>query len=598
MRSFSRLLCFSCTLCLFLAVGEAHANDAASFAREAMRAEVEGDTERRRELLSRALTQDADARSARWQMGHLQRDGRWLPISDAETLNTVDKHAEAYGEMRDRCGSGLAGQVLLARWCRKNQLHDRERMHWEEVLRRNSNHQEARTRLRLREFRGQLMTSEEIKEWKLALARYEVAQRKWDPQLNRLHREINASAVKKESEAWGQLAQINDSEAVPSLEKLTQRAAPVIQLLTIDTIAEIQSKLSADALVRLSLDLDDDVCRAQAAAGLQNHSWYSFVPQYLAALEAPIEYDWAMSSYGDFVSSHLRLRQERANDVLNVTHARKASITMLGGPRRQDLQTYRVVVAQEARRQEREIGNTVRQVDQNNTRAAKKNRRVYAALRESTEMQIDPLPHLWWDWWKQHNEYELAANKRERLVTFNETRQETIPALPPPPGSYECFPAGTPVRTEIGLRPIETLRRGDRVLSQNVKTGELSYKLVLQTTTRKPSPCVRISLAKEEVTSTLGHPFWVIGKGWTMAKDLRAGDRLHTAAGGIAVRAVEEESDVEAYNLVVADNHNYFVGTTDLLVHDNELPGPTFSPLPGWSTHVDLEGTELVRVTQ
>lgn len=596
MRSFRWVLFLSFTLSFVWVGDDTSANDAQSLAEEAMQAQLGGDTERRQELLTQALKEDPDASSARWQSGHLFQAGRWLPITEAESRNAIDKRIDDYGKLRDRCGSSVADHVVLARWCRKNRLKDRERMHWEEVIRRNPNHQEARTRLRLREFRGQLMTSDEVKEWKLAVARYEVAERKWDPRLNRLHREINSASIKRESQAWDELAQIQDPEAVPSLEKLTQRAAPVIQLLTIETIAGINSKLSADALVRLSLDLEDEVCRTRAASALKEHSWYSFVPQYLSALESPIEYNWVMSSYGDFISSHLRLRQERANDVLNVTHTRNANITMQGGPNRQDVQTYRVVVAQESRRQKREIGNTVRLVDQNNTRAAKRNRRIYAALRDATGQQIDPLPHLWWDWWKQHNEYELAEYKRERLVNLNETRQESIPALAPPPQLNECFPAGTLVRTEIGSRPIETLRRGDRVLSQDIQTGKLDYKLVLDTTVRKPSPSIRIGFAKEEIVSTLGHPFWVVGEGWTMAKDLHPGDRLHTATGGVTVATIEENADVEAYNLVVADNHNYFVGAEDILAHDNELPGPTFSPLPGWPGHqAKSVGGELVR---
>ncbi|MEO1526532.1 MAG: polymorphic toxin-type HINT domain-containing protein [Planctomycetota bacterium] len=596
-------MCFSCLRVSFLLAASAclcisslHANDASLLVKLAMHAEVGGESAMRQKLLTRAISKDPNDASARWQAGFVRQAGRWLPIDEAESLNAANPSIDEYNAIRDRVPDTLDANVSLARWCRKKQLTDRERLHWQRVIQLDPSHREARLRLHLREFRGQLMTSDEIKDWKLAAARYEVAERRWDPKINRLHREMRAARLKKESEAWEQLASINDPDAVPSLEKLARRTTPVIQLHVIDTMAQIQSELAADALVRLSIDLDDDMCRARAAEALRDHSWYSFVPQYLSALESAIEYDWVLSTYGDFISSHLRLRQERADDVINVMHSRNSSITMLGTPNRRDVQTYRVLVAREVRRQKMELGTTMQRVDENNQRTQRRNKRVFAALRNATGQEIDSLPHLWWDWWKQHNEYEVADTKKERLVTLTENRQESIPALPPPPGAaHECFPAGTPVRTETGVLPIETLRRGDRVLSQNVTTGELSYKLVLETTKRKPSPSIRVRCPVQTITSTLGHPFWVIGKGWIMAKRLQPGDRLHSPRGSLTVSAVEPVEDTEAFNLVVAENNNYFVGEVGVLVHDNEMPAATFAPIPGWSKQFGSTATTLVR---
>ena len=477
MRSCCWVLSFSLTILVLCSSRPATANDAETLADKAMRAAVNGDPQSRSELLVRALSEDPNDESARWQAGYIRQAGKWIPVRAAESLNAVDQRIVQYEKLRDRVPDTLAGNVALAQWCRRNQLSEREQMHWRNVIQLDRNHQQARTRLHLREFRGQLMTSDEIKAWKIAMARYEVAQRKWNPRVNRLHRKINQSRVKRESDAWFQLAEINDPDAVPSLEKLIRRAAPVIQLHVIDTIATIEAKVAVDALVRLSLDLDDEVCRERASAGLRQRSWYAFVPQYLSALESPIEYNWVLSNYGDMVTSHLSLRQERPDDVVNVMHSRNSSITMLGPPGRQDVRAYRLVVAQEARRQRQELGNTMRHVDANNVRAMRMNQRIYAALGNSTGQQIDPLPHLWWDWWKQRNEYEIAEDKQERLVTLYENRQESIPAIPLPPGAHECFPAGTPVRTEVGLRSIESLRRGDRVLSQHVGDGGINLQI-------------------------------------------------------------------------------------------------------------------------
>ena len=70
------------------------------------------------------------------------------------------------------------------------------------------------------------------------------------------------------------------------------------------------------------------------------------------------------------------------------------------------------------------------------------------------------------------------------------------------------------------------------------------------------------------------HPFYVRGRGWTAAAELRPGDSLRTASGGwIAVGAVVNNGQVEpVYNIQVAGLHTYFVrngaGNSSVLVHN------------------------------
>ena len=152
---------------------------------------------------------------------------------------------------------------------------------------------------------------------------------------------------------------------------------------------------------------------------------------------------------------------------------------------------------------------------------------------------------------------------------------------PPPPRSYSCFAAGTPVWTKTGLRPIEQLEIGDLVLAQNATTGELTYKPVIARTVRPPSPLRTIAVDGEEIEATLGHPFWVVGVGWRMAKELEDGASLHGVSGSSTVGRIEPRDDAEAYNLVVADFGTYFVGKTGLLVHDNTPRQAGSGKLPG-----------------
>jgi hypothetical protein len=120
------------------------------------------------------------------------------------------------------------------------------------------------------------------------------------------------------------------------------------------------------------------------------------------------------------------------------------------------------------------------------------------------------------------------------------------------------------------------------VLSQDQDTGELRYQVVLQTTIRPPSELLRIVAGTETIETTLGHPFWVSGQGWKMAKELKAVDLLHSLGGAVRIEQVEPlPNPDQAFNLVVDGFNTYFVGQQGLLVHDNEFRKPTRSIVPG-----------------
>jgi hypothetical protein len=66
-----------------------------------------------------------------------------------------------------------------------------------------------------------------------------------------------------------------------------------------------------------------------------------------------------------------------------------------------------------------------------------------------------------------------------------------------------------------------------------------------------------------------------------MAKELRAGEWLHGARGPVLIDRVEQQGEAECYNLIVADFDTYFVGSNQLLVHDNILRDGTMAIVPG-----------------
>lgn len=153
-----------------------------------------------------------------------------------------------------------------------------------------------------------------------------------------------------------------------------------------------------------------------------------------------------------------------------------------------------------------------------------------------------------------------------------------------------CFVAGTPVHTDRGLRAIEKIKVGDKVLSWNESGKRFEYKTVVRTLAREARQLVSVRIAGERtpIVGTPEHPFYVrahraldgLGAGeggdgaegvWVAAGELRPGDELLRADGSWAeVEGVEGEWRTEAvYNFEVEDNHDYFVGERGALVHNN-----------------------------
>jgi hypothetical protein len=196
-----------------------------------------------------------------------------------------------------------------------------------------------------------------------------------------------------------------------------------------------------------------------------------------------------------------------------------------------------------------------------------------AVLEKTTDQHLGDDPRAWWNWWQNENDY-YESPKQDLYQDYHYTVSHYS-------FSFSCFAKGTPVWTKSGQRAIESLAPGDLVLSQNVDTGELCYKPVLVRTVRPPTSILKITCDGEVLNTTKGHPFWVAGIGWRMAKELGDGAVLSGLHGASKVRSIESAGEAEAYNLVVAEFNTYFVGDSGILVHDNTPRRPTQAVLPG-----------------
>jgi len=126
-----------------------------------------------------------------------------------------------------------------------------------------------------------------------------------------------------------------------------------------------------------------------------------------------------------------------------------------------------------------------------------------------------------------------------------------------------CFPGEVQVLTRRGWVRWDALTTSDEVLSlpEDQPEGELAYRPV-EEVFRRWGVIWEVTVAGRVLRTTAEHPFWVRGKGWTAAKDLRAGDELRSHdRQWLAVEGVRDTGREEAvYNCRVAEYHTYFVG--------------------------------------
>ena len=143
------------------------------------------------------------------------------------------------------------------------------------------------------------------------------------------------------------------------------------------------------------------------------------------------------------------------------------------------------------------------------------------------------------------------------------------------------FAPETLVTTMDGLVPITEVEVGDYVLAFDEDTGKIDYYPVSAAMSKEDPVLILLTVGDETLVTTPIHPFYTIhaapwltegeGQGrWTLAGDLRPGDRILRADGstGTVQGLVTLHAPTEMFDLTVADAHNFFVGEEQWLVHN------------------------------
>ncbi len=161
---------------------------------------------------------------------------------------------------------------------------------------------------------------------------------------------------------------------------------------------------------------------------------------------------------------------------------------------------------------------------------------------------------------------------KAKTVTVKTKKVKKTTAKKKKTATSKCFVAGTKISTEKGFTPIEQIKPGDYVWSEDPATNEKALKKVKKIFVREKDSIIRLSINGEVIETTHEHPFYVEDRGFIAAGELKASDevRLQSGKTGLVdyIEEIQLNEPIKVYNFEVEDFHTYYVSEQKVLVHN------------------------------
>lgn len=544
---------------------------------QAVQATLVGDLEARKEALDAAIKVDPDHAPSRGERGEVKDEDRWVSAWYAQRLAAEDEDREAYQERVQGMDDTTAAHARMAKWCDKVGLSPEARAHWLKVLEANPKNADALAGIKAT-WRGDKLVDRDLaQEADEEDAEGQQAAQAWEKRLRKVELSRDVDAVKTFQAEADRHATLPVERRVALLgsgdAKLDAKRREIASAF-IEASYDLPTADVTASLCRIATQATDKELAGLATEALKYREQFDVMPTLLSGLRAPVEVEYNVSplNTGGVVYSQ-RFYEEGEQVDKEVTNQHAVHLSM-AGVRSLPTIDQQLDVLLDARMRllrsqvafEKESRSIDAQVQAYNQVVSDTNERVFGTLQTVTDKDLGSHPRQWWDYWQRYSGYDVPY---ERPVTSKSNTTQSGVTPPPPPPRHECFVAGTPVWTREGKQAIETLKAGDLVMARDPHHGGIVYRVVTETTVREPSPMVEVVAGGEKIHATVGHPFWVVSHGWKMAKELSEGDVLSTIEGPVPVSSVSEYEDAMAYNLVVENAANYYVGENGVLVHDN-----------------------------
>ena len=551
----------------------------------------------RREILKENLRPNVTSSTSWWQAGYTQAAKKWVSIEESIADGSQSTLLDEYQEQRSGLSDQPHGQWQLATWCRKHRLYDQERVHLLRVLYDRDpsvNADAVYERLGCHRVENSWVSPQEQREAARLNAEIEQSYKRWNPKIGLLIQQLGGTP-KQRTSAEKQLSEITNPSAVPAIFSSFCMSTRPLAECGVKTLGQIPEYQASRALAGQAVFSPWKMVRGQATELLKRRKLSEFAPDLLLLLSNPVRLEAKAITSKNPLDSELRINWdyawvEETQDTVRVAMGRlvptslPADTVQLVSLRRPWIAGFysngRKLNAAEVGAAAFEVFDQAEslkyQADSVNEVRVAMNEWVGTVLSDCTNEPMSSEPKDLWNWWAN---YSAVASPSQKAVVVVDERQSrpVVPTI-----RLSCLAAGTAIWTERGFRPVEQILPGDRVLSKEIGSGELSYKPVLLTTVREPTSVHKFHIEDDEIVASKGHHFWVSGEGWTKTRELLPRQPLHTATGMRRIVIVVDEGHVEkVYNLVVADFHTYFVGKSMILSHDVTTPSLTNVKVPG-----------------
>ncbi len=614
------------------------ARGAAAEIQRALECERAGDEPGRKEHLKRALALDPENDRAWGLLGAISDQGNWrTPEAVAGRLAADPAHraliSEYEAHRRDAVETPDA-QFALASWCDSKGLKPQAVAHYLTVLRLDSGREIVWKRLGYKKVAGRWAKPEEIAAAKHGQDRQHKADRDWAKKLTHIRDGLDGRDPSKHAKAAEALEQVADPHAVPMIWSIFLKGSEKAQLAAIERLSKIDGATASNCLASLAILSPRPTVRAAAADALVDRDPRDFVGKLIGLLRKPFDYELRPMN-GPGSAAKIIIKQDKQNlefdyqpptvdpsqlprfftpqvpfnpfSVNNMIMASAAwnpnspTFSPSGGPGGRNQNANQNSVDQlafqtmaMAAEQDRELGvmvaqnlaaanqmlqqklaNDVQTLENTNARIKEIDERVLLVLRTTTGKDFGVSPGTWRRWWALEQGYLNEADRAESLAKLSapagaNPREEPI--------TQAYLASGAFVRTPMGMRPIDVIQVGDQVLAQDVATGRLAFEPVLAVARHSKSKIQKVAFDDRQVllASRLTR-VWKVGSGWTMAGELKPGDRVRVLGGTTTVTAVEASNDMPSLNLDLAGTGTFFAGGRGVLVHDNGLVEPALA---------------------
>ncbi|MHC4404488.1 MAG: polymorphic toxin-type HINT domain-containing protein, partial [Planctomycetota bacterium] len=400
--------------------------------REALQWEIAGDNARRDEVLEEIRDAHPNHLPARWHLGEVQVDRRWMKSDEIPEQTARDPRIAEYRRVRADYPDTVEGHLALAQWCVGKRLHEQARAHLNRVIRLEPNHVGARSLLGHRRIGDQWLSPDEIAETERQMKLAVAAAARWRPKLESIAKGLQHNLPRQRGIAARRLKEIDDPAAVQPLLQLISPLSEEAALRVVETLGEMKALEATVGLAQQAVFSPWEPVRQAAVERLKPRDMEEYVPMLLAAMSGEIQSQVAVvrGPFNQIMYRHMFFREGQDRQDLAVFD-RNYQTFQSDTPNldRRDMLRDAAQRAQAA-----EISR-----QQNNAMIKQLNDRILWVLTTATGVQL-ASSEQWWQYWNEtHGVYTtdekklVTVGRREQVVVSSRVDDYGLPTGYPGP---------------------------------------------------------------------------------------------------------------------------------------------------------------------